>query len=456
MNNTPTAIDLFCGAGGLSKGLSDAGFDVRWGIDHYGPAVQTYRANDEAPALERDIRNVDPAGGIELVDSDKIPVDQTERFDIEPGDIDLIAGGPPCPTFSRVGRSKIGSVEGPAVEEDDRHELYQDFLRFVNYYEPRAFIMENVRGITTSENTEGRIVSDVIVSEMEALDYTVDVTVVDAANYGVPQRRKRAFFIGNRLNRDNPVLERWETHRKPGTSDETELRRTGTEGPVQTTRQSTLGNFAEDGLSEFDEIDPGESMKSPWITVAQAILDLPPVSPGGPSPGDDGHAVPEEARKYQLEPLTEYQEWVRDTDESEDEPLTNHRSRGHNMYDLSLYKLLGEGVGWDIDDVGQDLQPYRQDIFPDKYKKQHPRKPASTIVAHLEKDGHMFIHPREARSLTVREAARLQSFRDSFELPVPLTKAFRVVGNAVPPRLAQVIGTAMLEEIFQVEADSTE
>lgn len=121
------------------------------------------------------------------------------------------------------------------------------------------------------------------------------------------------------------------------------------------------------------------------------------------------------------------------------------------MYDLSLYKLLGEGVGWDIGDVGQDLQPYRQDIFPDKYKKQHPRKPASTIVAHLEKDGHMFIHPREARSLTVREAARLQSFRDSFEFPVPLTKAFKLVGNAVPPRLAQVIGTAVLEEIFEVE-----
>jgi DNA (cytosine-5)-methyltransferase 1 len=429
---------------------------VLWGIDHYDPAVQTYRANHDGVALERNIRNVDPAGGIELTASDDIPPDQTKRFDVEPGDINLIAGGPPCPTFSRVGRTKIGSVEGTTVEEDERHELYQDFLRFVNHYQPGAFIMENVQGITSSENAEGRIVSDVIVSEMEGLGYNVDVTVVDAANYGVPQRRKRAFFIGNRLNRDNPDLERWETHREPDTYDETELKRTDKAGPARSTVQSTIGNFAEGGIPDFDEIIPEQSMKSPWITVAQAILDLPPVSPGGPSPEDAKHAVPEEAKEYQLEPLTEYQKWARDIDESEEESLTNHRSRGHNMYDLSLYKLLGEGVGWDIGDVGQDLQPYRQDIFPDKYKKQHPRKPASTIVAHLEKDGHMFIHPREARSLTVREAARLQSFRDSFDFPIPLTKAFKIVGNAVPPRLAQVIGTGVLEEIFRVDDVSRE
>jgi DNA (cytosine-5)-methyltransferase 1 len=291
---------------------------------------------------------------------------------------------------------------------------------------------------------------------MEDLGYNVDVTVVDAANYGVPQRRNRAFFIGNRLNIENPDLRRWETHREPNTDEETRLKRTGTAGSSQATVQATVGDFADGGIPDFDEIVPERSIKSPWITVAEAILDLPPVSPGGPSSEDSKYSVPIQATEYQLEPLTEYQEWARDVDESQDQPLTNHRSRGHNMYDLSLYKLLGEGVGWDIDDVGQDLQPYRQDIFSDKYKKQHPRKPASTIVAHLEKDGHMFIHPREARSLTVREAARLQSFRDSFKFPVPLTNAFKLVGNAVPPRLAQVIGTAVLEEIFDVETESIE
>jgi DNA (cytosine-5)-methyltransferase 1 len=118
------------------------------------------------------------------------------------------------------------------------------------------------------------------------------------------------------------------------------------------------------------------------------------------------------------------------------------------MRDLTLYKLLGEGVSYIIGDIPEEHQPYRADIFPDKLKKQNPKEPATTIVAHLYKDGHMFIHPREARSITVREAARLQSFRDSFEFPVARTHAFKQVGNAVPPLLAQALGTAILTEVL--------
>jgi DNA (cytosine-5)-methyltransferase 1 len=118
------------------------------------------------------------------------------------------------------------------------------------------------------------------------------------------------------------------------------------------------------------------------------------------------------------------------------------------MRDLTLYKLLGEGVSYIIGDIPEEHQPYRTDIFPDKLKKQNPKEPSSTIVAHLYKDGHMFIHPNEARSITVREAARLQSFKDTFEFPVARTHAFKQVGNAVPPLLAQAIGTAVRTEIL--------
>jgi DNA (cytosine-5)-methyltransferase 1 len=126
------------------------------------------------------------------------------------------------------------------------------------------------------------------------------------------------------------------------------------------------------------------------------------------------------------------------------------------MRDLTLYKLLGAGVSYIIGDIPAEHQPYRSDIFNDKLKKQDPRRPSSTIVAHLYKDGHMFIHPNEARSITVREAARLQSFRDTFEFPVARTHGFKQIGNAVPPLLAQAIGTAIRSEVLRNPANKAQ
>lgn len=181
------------------------------------------------------------------------------------------------------------------------------------------------------------------------------------------------------------------------------------------------------------------------MTVADAIMDLPPVSPGGEMP-------PEEATEYTLPPVSPYQEWLRDISEDEDwddKVLQNHSCRWHNHLDLSIYKLLGHAVGWNIGEVSQELQPYRDDVFPDKYKKQDPSKSASTILAHIQKDGHMFIHPTEARSLTVREVARLQSFKDSYWFPDKRTNAYRLVGNAVPPRLGHAVGHAIRADILE-------
>jgi len=165
----------------------------------------------------------------------------------------------------------------------------------------------------------------------------------------------------------------------------------------------------------------------------------------------EGTVPPKKAEKYYLPPISEYQHWVRDTPpdiEWKEQVLYNHECRGHNMRDLSIYKLLGEGVSWKIGDLPKDVQPYRTDIFLDKYKKQNPLGPSSTIVAHIYKDGNIFIHPREARTFTVREAARLQSFRDTFIFPVPRTHAYKQIGNAVPPLIAQAIGTAIKNELL--------
>lgn len=427
-DSSPTAIDLFCGAGGISQGLKDAGFDILWGIDHEENTRSTFEANHECEMTLGDIRETEPPD-----------------LGLKTGELDLVAGGPPCPTFSLVGRSKINSLDARSNTSDERHHLYEDFLRFVNHYEPKAFLMENVEGMLSAENGDGEPVVDVISDQMEDIGYEVSVQVLDAADYGVPQHRNRLFFIGNRLGKENPDMAEWKTHREPRSEEEKQMKFKRSPSELTDENQTTSVQFSEDGTAEqFPRFERDESNKRPWNTVADGILDLPPVSP-------DGETPPTKAEEYEIGPVSEYQCWARDVPENKEwteMPLHNHECRGHNMRDLTLYKLLGEGVSFIIGDIPEEHQPYRSDIFPDKFKKQNPKEPATTVVAHLYKDGHMFIHPREARSITVREAARLQSFRDTFEFPVPRTHAFKQIGNAVPPLLSQAIGTAIRTEVL--------
>jgi len=427
-NSSLTAIDLFCGAGGLSQGLDDAGYEVLWGIDHEEKTKPTYEANHDCEMTVGDIRETEPPD-----------------LGLDSGELDLVAGGPPCPTFALVGRSKMNSLDGQSTTTDERHQLYEDFLRFVDHFEPKAFIMENVEGMLSAENDDGEPVVDIIQGQMSDLGYNVRVQLLDSADFGVPQHRSRLFFIGNRLGEDNPDMTEWETHREPKNEDEKQIKYKTDPSELTAENQETLHGFTEDEDINFPYFDKDIERK-PWNTVADGILDLPPVSPDGDTP-------PTKAEEYEIGPVSEYQDWARDISEDTDwdeMPLYNHECRGHNMRDLTLYKLLGEGVSYIIGDIPEEHQPYRSDIFPDKLKKQNPKEPSSTIVAHLYKDGNMFIHPREARSITVREAARLQSFRDSFEFPVARTHAFKQVGNAVPPLLAQAVATAVRTEILDI------
>jgi DNA (cytosine-5)-methyltransferase 1 len=429
-DNMLTAIDLFCGAGGLSVGLDWAGYNVLWGLDHEEKCKPTFDANHDCEMTVGDIREMEPP-----------------ELDVKNGELDLVAGGPPCPTFSLVGRSKINSLDGRLNTEDERHLLYEEFLRFVDYYQPKAFLMENVEGMLSAENDQGEPVVEIIKDQISVIGYNVRVQLLDAADFGVPQHRSRLFFVGNRLNAENPDMAQWRTHREPKNEREKKIKFKRNPEDLIGKNQSTLGGFAEEEDEPvFPSFAPNRANRRPWNTVADAILDLPPVSP-------DGTVPPTKAETYEIGPVSEYQHWVRDLPENEDwedMELLNHECRGHNMRDLTLYKLLGEGVSYIIGDIPEEHQPYRSDIFPDKLKKQNPEEPSTTIVAHLYKDGHMFIHPREARSLTVREAARLQSFKDSFEFPVARTHAFKQVGNAVPPLLAQALGTAIRTEVLDV------
>jgi len=450
MSTQPSALDLFCGAGGLTEGLRRAGYDVRWAIDHNAAAVETYQENHGDHAIEADIRETDPA---------------VDGPDIEPGELDLLAGGPPCPSFSTIGRSKLGSLEDRSVDDDDRNVLYLDFLEYVDHFQPRAFVMENVEGmlsdtvtvesdtvqeslpIGTEQETEQYPVGEevpvpeIILEEMTSLGYTADYFLVDAAEFGVPQHRKRLFFIGRRTGGTLPDPDQWRTHREPLEREKDQPMDVRPELKENDTAQETLG---EESSSPLPSFRPDREHRQPYLTVADAIMDLPPISP-------DGEMPPSQATEYTLPPVSPYQEWARDIPDGEEwdeQPLQNHDARWHNHLDLSIYKLLGHGVGWNIGQVSTQLQPYRDDVFPDKYKKQNPAEPASTIMAHIQKDGHMYIHPTEARSLSPREAARLQSFRDTYWFPESRTNAYRLIGNAVPPRLGEAVGVAVRETIL--------
>lgn len=428
MSGQYSAIDLFCGAGGLSVGLQWAGFDIQWALDRDDRAAETYHHNH--PHVRMDTADITD---IEFPD-----------LDFNDG-LDLLAGGPPCPTFSLVGRAKLDSLNNRGAVSDDRHQLWHHFLRAIDHYEPRAFVMENVKGMASAENESGHSVLSIILDEMRDLGYRVDATVVDAADFGVPQNRERLFILGNRLDQRNPDLRNWHTHRKP--RDEHEKQATLLVDDQPDPAQQTLEEWCSSDQSASN--GEGEERKLPWVTVADAILDLPPLSPAGDR-AEDPHP-PVTTEHYELPPVTEYQQWARDIPEGQnwnEMSLYNHRCRYHNMTDLAIYKLLGTGTGWRIGDLQDELQPYRSDVFADSYTKQNPTEPASTITAHMQKDGHMHIHPSEARSLTVREAARLQSFRDSFRFPVPRTAAYRQVGNAVPPLLAQRIAEAVKDSIL--------
>ena len=422
--NRKSAIDLFSGAGGFSVGLEWAGYDVKWAADNDQKAATTYQHNhpDTDFACE-DLSEFDPPS----LDLD------------EP--LDLIAGGPPCPTFSVVGRVKLNSLKERDVTQDSRHQLWRDFVRYVDHYQPRAFVMENVRGMASAENKAGRPVLPIILGEMRDVGYRVNATVVNARNFGVPQNRERLFIIGNRIGESNPDLDEWQTHRKPQTRREKKARLLKGENSNQD--QKTLEEFTDGDDSEKSE-ESNPTNRRPWVTVAEAILDLPPLSPAG-SRIEESHP-PSHVEKYEIRAISQYQDWARNISEDEsweEQPLYNHDARYHNMTDLSIYKLLGEGTGWTIGELGDDIQPYRADVFEDSYTKQSPTEPSSAITAHLHKDGHMHIHPSEARSLTVRESARLQSFRDPYQFPVSRTAAYKQVGNAVPPLLAESVGLAV-------------
>ena len=313
------------------------------------------------------------------------------------GDVDIVVGGPPCQAFSSQGRAQ----DPKSMSEDPRNYLFENYLQVLNRFKPKFFVFENVRGMLTARPKGKRIFNE-IVSKMRKTYKVCDdaaVILLNAADYGVPQIRERVILIGVRKDID---IEPEEIYKH-------------------------IAKTNSDAIA---------SKLPPHVTVRDAISDLPFVLP---SEGKDVWT------SCETKASNEYISKIRG--EGFDK-IYNHKARKQNEKDRERYRILSEHKNWQL----KDLQTVRPDLvnhdpkhFGNRYTVQEWDKPGKTICAHLYKDGNLFIHPdpKQERTFTVREAARIQSFPDDFFFEGSQTEQYRQVGNAVPPLMAQALAKAL-------------
>jgi len=394
MHNTKkiTFIDLFCGCGGFSKGLEQAGLSCLAGVDSNQLAIETFRNNHNknTKALVKDMTSFEPKELAQIISSTEV---------------DLIIGGPPCQGFSTA-RQSSGSNSGSRLIEDPRRELYKTFLDFVKFFKPKVFVIENVLGIKKSQNG---IYFTKIQDEARKIGYRVSAIQVNAWEFGVPQKRMRQLFIGTLT--DLPIF-----------IPDFYIKKTHSENPVET-------------------------VLLPLVTLGEAIEDLPELGAG------DERVEQEYDLKLRNKYLKKYTGYYLNQilEIGNAEKLTWHCSRPHSERDLRDFARLREG-----ETCGRALArgvemefPYDKASFKDRYTRQSRTSLCSTIVAHMRADGLMFIHPTQVRSLTPREAARVQSFPDTFQFFGSRTNVFVQIGNAVPPLIGKAVGSG-IKDYLQV------
>jgi len=396
-------IDLFGVPGGLSLGFKMAGMNPVGTLDNFHDGLDTFSFNfpevDEKNIVEADASK---PYALELF---------RKETGLKKGEVDVIAGGPPCQGFSVTGRIKIASLvkngersgrsKDPRFIDDHRNYLYKMFVKFVKHYRPKIFVMENVPGMISYKNGS---VMEQIMEDFKKIGYKkIRWMKLNAADYGAPQNRKRIFFVGSineKFNFSWPV----KTHSKK------------------------ITNSAK------------KSRMRKHVSVRQAIGDLPRI--GIPNKNLREKDNPISYGK----PVTDFQIWAR---KKSNGIINNHVTRWHRPIDLKIFSVMKQGGYWE--DIPISLRKkigYSNKSFLDKWKRLSYDKPSWTVVAHLHKDGYMFIHPTQKRTISVREAARLQSFPDHFVFSGFKTSQFKQVGNAVPPLLAKAVGKEIKKAIL--------
>jgi DNA (cytosine-5)-methyltransferase 1 len=369
-----SAIDLFSGAGGISLGLTNAGFDVLFCSDRDSACAATHRQNFRSiPFGEMPIEHLDARQIMSITGLRK-------------GELDLLIGGPPCQGFSIIGQRQIW---------DPRNGLLHDFLRIAKELRPRCVVIENVTGLATLES--GIVLGEIGTAFREA-GYSVECAELLAAQYGVPQMRWRMFFIGWRFDEHKRGGFPLPTHGKAGIGDLVPNR------PIPT------------------------ALTDGFVTIREAIGDLPPIGPG------------EHTDRYTRKPRGVFQEAMRALAPP---MLANHYATRLSPQNLARIEALAPGEDWRA--LPRHLLP---PSMQRAHRKDHTRRfrrmkwdgVARAIITRFRdpKSGE-YIHPEQHRTISIREAARIQSFPDWFAFSGNLGDQYNQVGNAVPPLLARAV-----------------
>ena len=338
MSKKYNVIDLFCGCGGLSQGFIEANYNVILGIDHWKDAIETFNYNHKnSKGIVADLLNLDPQ-------------EIKTKYDVE--SVDLIIGGPPCQGFS---------IAGKRIIDDERNQLYKSFLRFVDYFKPKGFVMENVPNILSMGNGA---IKNQILKDFEDIGYKITYNKLLASDFAVPQNRRRAFFVGlkDSLEFEFP---------KPTTTDNK-------------------------------------------VTSEEAISDLPKNSL-------------EDGCQYPINPKSVFQREMRNGNKV----VFNHQITNHSEKTVEIIAMVPDGGNYK--DLPKELHETRKVNIA--WTRLNSKKPSFTIDT-----GHRHhFHYEFNRVPTVRESARIQSFRDEFIFCGSKTSQYKQVGNAVPPLLAKEI-----------------
>jgi DNA (cytosine-5)-methyltransferase 1 len=381
-DNRPTCIDLFAGAGGLAEGFRQAGFSILSGTDCDPFAAETFSSN--FPEASFFLCPVSALTGEELL----------RDAGLRPGQLDCLIGGPPCTAFSYNNHQRSTT--------HIRAGLFRDYLRIVGVLRPKCLVMENVPGILTIGN--GAIVEE-IYGALEDLGYECEARILYAEEFGVPQERRRVFFIATRLG--------WSGRLFPP----------GTHGPVP--KPSLAANQY---VHRWGERRRRVRLPSVWT----AIGDLPRLQNGGSK-----HGV-----RHTRKPRTGYQRRMR----GRTKLVYNHTAPILSAANLERMRHVPPGGNWR--DIPFELLPAgmrraRKKDHSKRYGRLSKRGRCCTILTKCDPHWGSYIHPVDERAISVREAARLQGFPDRFQFTGPRSLQFIQVGNAVPPPLAFAIGRAV-------------
>lgn len=461
----PRVLELCSGCGGMSLGLKAADFDLVAHVEMDSTAAESYALNFSPPvadrreawAAPRDMTQSDPASLCRDLGLDGSPADH----------FDVLAAGLPCQAFARIGRSKLRSVTGDdaAFKNDPRAQLYQYFLHYVKVVHPVAIVIENVPDIL---NFGGHNVPEEICSTLEDLGYIARYSLLNAAHYGVPQMRERLFLVAI----DSSL---GQTPRFPAPTHAVKLP-SGYEG----TRTVALRHVPESGSRFVDMPRPRHGLPRA-VTVRAALSDLPRIIEHEKDPGAMRRRRVSDVLPYPiLTGLTDYAAKMRawpgltNCDDGTDGHVVrvtprdfeifkrmrvggdypHARAVAHAIFEERLAQLRPRPAkgseAWKALHQAT-VPPYDPGKFPNKWWKMDPAMPSRTLTAHMGKDTYSHIHwdSRQRRTVSVREAARLQSFPDTFRFAGAMNAAFRQIGNAVPPLLAHAVGRQLQLDLLQ-------